>query len=224
MSETSSMYGYRGQTSTSIVTMVSLCLVCSSCERGEPPTAAGPQHESPLHTPVAPPASPPADATASESATALATPDEGALPQTKTRPNDASVLVLLRAHALFSAIQKDEPEGAAGFFFPKAAYEQVKAIPNPASDWKRRLFSAFERDIHALHARVADGDTFQALEVPETRARWVAVDEETNRIGYYRVFGAKLLFQHAGETRSIELKSMISWRGEWYVVHLSGFK
>jgi hypothetical protein len=28
----------------------------------------------------------------------------------------------------------------------------------------------------------------------------------------------------AGRSRDFELTSLISWRGEWYVVHLHGFK
>ncbi len=62
------------------------------------------------------------------------------------------------------------------------------------------------------------------LEVPEERGRWVEPEEEYNRIGYFRVFGSKIRYEQGGREHTIELKSLISWRGEWYIVHLSGFK
>jgi hypothetical protein len=151
-------------------------------------------------------------------------PKDAALPQTKARPSTDSPLVQGRARALFNAIQRDDPSLAMPFFFPKEAYEQVKAIQNPAADWKARLVHAFERDIHTLHARIGEADTFDRLEVPEPRTGWVNEGEEGNRLGYFRVYGSKLHFKHGANEAAIELKSLISWRGEWFVVHLSGFK
>jgi hypothetical protein len=113
------------------------------------------------------------------------------------------------------------------FFFPVGAYEQVKDIGNPASDWKHRLVAAYARDIHALHAHLGDqaaSATLAGLDVPESRGRWVDPGEEYNKIGYYRVFGSRLRYTVNGETRSFDVKSLISWRGEWFVVHLSAIK
>ncbi len=103
----------------------------------------------------------------------------------------------------------------------------MKDIPDPASDWKHRLVAAYSRDIHALHARLgsdARRATLSGLEVPEARARWVDPGEEYNKIGYYRVFGSRLRYVVDGDARSFDVKSLISWRGEWYVVHLSAIK
>ena len=48
---------------------------------------------------------------------------------------------------------------------------------------------------------------------------------EGNRIGYFRVLRSQLRFTLAdGKTKDFELTSLISWRGQWYVVHLNGFK
>ena len=60
-----------------------------------------------------------------------------------------------------------------------------------------------------------------ALDVPEARARWVEPGEEYNKIGYFRVFGSKLRYEVDGAAHAFDVKSLISWRGEWYVVHLS---
>jgi hypothetical protein len=103
----------------------------------------------------------------------------------------------------------------------------VKAIPNPAGDWRRRLVAAYTRDIHKLHQRLGDDAsraTFSRIEVPEERGRWVEPNEESNKLGYYRVYGTRIWYEIDGKQRSFDVTSLISWRGEWYVVHLSGFK
>jgi hypothetical protein len=48
---------------------------------------------------------------------------------------------------------------------------------------------------------------------------------EGNRLGYWRVKRAQLVYQtDEGKERKLEITSCISWRAEWYVVHLHGFK
>ncbi len=113
------------------------------------------------------------------------------------------------------------------FFFPVGAYAQVKDVADPAADWRHRLVMAYKQDIHALHARLADADStakFVGLAVPEGRAGWVDPGEEWNKIGYYRVFGSKLRYTLDGQEHFFDVKSLISWRGEWFVVHLSAIK
>jgi hypothetical protein len=113
------------------------------------------------------------------------------------------------------------------FFFPLAAYQQVKDVSDPGSDWKHRLVAAYGRDVHALHARLgadATRATFVGIDVPDAHARWVDPGEEYNKIGYFRVFSSRLRYTVDGEARSFEVKSLISWRGEWYVVHLGAIK
>jgi hypothetical protein len=113
------------------------------------------------------------------------------------------------------------------FFFPLAAYQQVKDVGDPAADWNRRLVAAFRYDIHTLHARLgADPGRarFVSLDVPETHARWVEPGEEWNKVGYYRVFGSKIRYAVEGEPHSFDVQSLISWRGEWFVVHLNAVR
>lgn len=172
------------------------------------------------------------DASSSEagpdaSASAPVSDESAALPQTRDKPNPSGPAFEARVKGLWEAIVNDEPERALPFFFPVKAYGQVKAIPRPESDWKHRLVGAYTRDIHALHKKLGDSPesaTFVRFEVPAGGGRWVEPDEETNKIGYYRVYGTRLHFRSGGQERSFEIKSLISWRGEWYVVHLSGFK
>jgi hypothetical protein len=103
----------------------------------------------------------------------------------------------------------------------------VKDVPVPKNDWEHRLVARYRRDIHALHAQLGDGaDRAKLLriDVPMERARWVKPGEEWNKIGYFRVFGSRIRYELDGKERSFEITSMISWRGEWYVVHLTGVK
>ena len=50
-------------------------------------------------------------------------------------------------------------------------------------------------------------------------------DKEGNLIGYWRVTRSFIHYEnHEGKKRRLDLTSMISWRGHWYVVHLHGFE
>jgi hypothetical protein len=171
----------------------------------------------------------PAPGAATATATPTATPsdDPASLPQTHDEPNASGPAFDVRVQALWDGIVADDPDRAMAFFFPLGAYRQVKDVPDPAADWKRRLVAAYARDIHALHARLGDDAASAKLvgfDVPEPRARWVDPGEEYNKIGYWRVFGSRLRYDVGGTSGSFEVKSLISWRGEWYVVHLSAIR
>ena len=228
------------------ITFVALGLFANACTPKAPPAPAGidasvaplpgPRAEAPAAGDGAGPLAAPSDAgapaspTPTTSAVASPTPgagDPGTLPQTRDRPAPKSPALDARAAALWDGIVHDDPDKAMPFFFPVTAYEQVKAIPSPASDWRRRLVAAYKRDIHALNKRLGDkaeSAKLVRLEVPDERARWVEPNEESNKIGYYRVYGTRIVYEVDGKERAFDVTSLISWRGEWYVVHLTGFK
>ena len=150
------------------------------------------------------------------------------LPQTEDKPRTDSPFFQQQARKLFDAIVADDPGLARSFFFPVVAYEQVKDVKNPARDWEYRLIAAFERQVHEYHRLLGKrrAETrFLRLEVPESRAEWMKPGREGNRLGYYRVLRSRLFYADAdGKERSLEVTSLISWRGEWYLVHLHGFE
>lgn len=193
-----------------------------ACTRGEPPRWSAEGSVDSVE-PMPPRSTPDADASDSAQKAAV---DPGTLPQTRDFPESGGA-VLGRMAALWDGIVRDDAALAMPCFFPLAAYEQTKAIAHPAADWKYRLVAAYARDVHALHTRLGEGAAhakFVDLEVPGGRARWIEPGDEGNKTGYYRVYGARIRYESGGRAGAFDVASMISWRGEWYVVHLAGFK
>jgi len=53
---------------------------------------------------------------------------------------------------------------------------------------------------------------------------WVQPGEESNKGSYWRVYGTTMQYEVDGQTGSFPVTSLISWRGEWYVVHLGAIR
>jgi hypothetical protein len=150
------------------------------------------------------------------------------LPQTEERPQTNSTVFRQHIEAVAGAIISGDAEPALAAFFPLVAYQQVKDVAKPERDYKFRLVANFKRDVleyhHALGAEAAQAK-FSGVTVSERDAKWMGPGSEGNKLGYFRVLRSRLHFTlPAGRSRDFELTSLISWRGEWYVVHLHGFK
>jgi len=127
-----------------------------------------------------------------------------------------------QAHAcpLWAAIVAGDT-AARSSFFPLDAYLQVKEISNPAADYRNRLIALYDLDIRALHLRVGPGATLLGVDVPDRSATWVTPGQEYNKGSYWRVYGTRVRYRTvAGKEGSFGIFSLISWRGQWYVVHL----
>jgi hypothetical protein len=149
--------------------------------------------------------------------------DPGLLPQTHVLPNPNDPTFQTGVQDLWQAIVTGNPTTALPFFFPETAYLQVKAISNPSADYQNRLIDWYRLDIEAVHALLgaeASSATFVRVTVPTSQAVWIAPGVEYNKGSYYRLYGTRLYYQVGGRTKSIGIFSLISWRGEWYVVHL----
>ena len=163
--------------------------------------------------------------------TAAATPnpstDPGALPQTDERPTASGATFDAGVHDLWEAIHQDKPELGLPFFFPKSAYLQVKAISDPAGDYQSRLIANFYDDVHTLHEQLganASDAQFVGINVPDGQAVVVQPGEEYNRLSYWRVYGTTMQYTVDGRSGSFPVTSLISWRGQWYVVHLGAIR
>ena len=174
------------------------------------------------------PTPPPAVVLSRDSGSELLDAQGKPLPQTEQRPTLTSAAFQQRIEVVAQAIISGNAEPASVAFFPLVAYQQVKDVAKPERDYRFRLLANFKRDVleyhRALGAAAADAK-FSGVTVSERDAKWMAPGSEGNKLGYFRVLRSHLHFTlPTGRTRDFELTSLISWRGEWYVVHLHGFK
>src|SRR5262249_1821014 len=119
------------------------------------------------------------------------------------------------------------PELGLPFFFPQRAYLQVKAINDPATDYQQRLIANFADDVHTLHAQLGPNAAkaeLAGISVPDNQAVLVQPGEEYNKLSYLRVYGSTTQHRVDGQTSSFPVTSLLSWRGQWYVVHLGAIR
>jgi len=144
-------------------------------------------------------------------------------PQTPQLPSAHTPCFHAEMRALWQGIRTNSLSLAMPAFFPERAYAQVKAIANPGGDYATRLVYDYRVDIAALHALLGT-DVASArlvdLNVPSSYAHWVPPGACYNGVGYYELPNARVVYREHGQTRSFGIASMISWRGDWYVVHL----
>lgn len=142
----------------------------------------------------------------------------------KVLPPLESEELTARARGLFEAIVNDDPAKGEPFWFPKEPFIPLKDVKGPDRYWDN-LHRTFERDVHALHKKRKswEGATFESFTVGST-PKWVPPGDEANKIGYYRSFRGKLRYRIEGQLSTIEVHTIISWQGKWYITHLSKFK
>lgn len=125
--------------------------------------------------------------------------------------------------SLWAGVVKDSVTAALPAFFPRGAYVQLKAIGSPGSDWHYRLVHDYAMDIAAAHRLLGSGAAQAQLvtvKVVDNYSHWVPSGACYNSVGYYEMPDARVVYREHGHIRSFGIASMISWRGEWYVVHL----
>jgi hypothetical protein len=132
-------------------------------------------------------------------------------------------------HAMVTDLWLAVRTGKAAFgrpaFFPVDAYKQVKAIYDPAADWRTRLWEDFVLDVRAAHAllgRDARAARLVRVIVDSPGAAWVGPNACYNRAGYWHVANSRVVYRLHGQERSFGIASLISWRGVWYVIHFGG--
>ena len=211
-----------------VATLIGVALVSLGPDRGSP-TGVAAATSAPVDVATPPTTTIPAGTTATTApaaaptTTTTAATDAGALPQTNEQPVASGAPFAAGVQGLWQSIVQDDPDLALPFFFPKRAYLQVKAISDPATDYEQRLIANYEQDIHTLHSRLgadAASAQFVGIDVPDGQAVLVQPGQESNKLSYWRVYGTTLRYSVNGTTNSFPVTSLISWRGQWYVVHL----
>jgi hypothetical protein len=144
----------------------------------------------------------------------------GALAQTNALPKTSSTAFNNAVHDLWLAVATGDPAYARPAFFPEKAYEQVKAIADPESDWQGRLWYDFTLDLAAVHKLVKPGAKFVKVTAPTQYEQWIPSGACYNSTGYWHLPGSRLVYREGGVTHSFGIASFISWRGDWYLIHL----
>jgi hypothetical protein len=154
------------------------------------------------------------------SALPVAPRNAGALPQTQALPHTGDVAFSHVIHDFWLALTTGNPNYAKPAFFPEKAYAQVKAIADPNSDWQYRLWYDFTLDLAAVRPLIGKNAKLLKIVVPVQYAVWVPPGACYNNIGYWHVPGSRVVYEQGGVTRSFGIASFISWRGDWYLIHL----
>jgi hypothetical protein len=144
--------------------------------------------------------------------------------QEKPPPRPPASDAEAKARVLFEAIVRDDPQAAAGVFFPRAAFLLVKDIRDPGRYYDR-LQRRFESDIHVLHGRLRDPKAAEFVRFElASRGGFVREREEGNRLPYWASRHSFLHFRNAGKADRFEVRVLITWDDRWYVIHLNEFR
>ena len=170
----------------------------------------------------APASTPPATATAPARPSALpvGSPGAGRLPQTSAQPRTDDAAFSHATRDIWLAVTTGNASYALPAFFPEQAYQQVKAIADPSGDWRGRLWLDFTLDLAAVRRLVKPGATLTQVVVPTQYEQWIPAGACYNSEGYWHAPGARLVYREGGDTHSFGIASLISWRGNWYLIHL----
>ncbi|HLX49835.1 MAG TPA: hypothetical protein VKS82_16010 [Streptosporangiaceae bacterium] len=199
---------------------VAVSVLAAGCASPARHTAAG-ASRSPSARPSSRPASPvsPTPARDASPSVIAVPPPPGNLHQTRAFPSASTAVFHAEMTDLWDAVMTGNADPAVQAFFPLSAYEQVKAIADPAADWRSRLLGGFRLDVAAAHRYVGRGATLVRVIVPAAQAAWIDPGVCYNSVGYWHVAGSRIVYRQRGQLRSIGIASLISWRGLWYVVH-----
>ena len=215
-----------------------LALALAGCGNSKPPPKESPD-AAPSATTAAPSAPapsasapPPPDAGAAgvpDASADAGEPDAGEADKPIVKDNNVAPTegpeLQDRAKQLFEAIVKDEPDKGEAFWFPKEPFLPLKDIKDPGKYWSQ-LHRTYQKDIHTLHKKnkkKGDGAEFVRFE-GWSRPKWVKPGDEANKIGYHRAFHGKIKYKQGGKEHDIDVHTIITWQGRWYITHLRKFK
>ena len=144
--------------------------------------------------------------------------------QTKPPARPAASSAEARIRRLFDAVVADDPVLAEGVFFPRDAFLLVKGIRDPGRYYDQ-LNARFIADIHALHRRLPGlaQARFVRFDLAQ-RGGFVKEGEEANRLPYWAARHSFLVYETGGQTVRVEVRVLITWDDQWYVIHLNEFR
>lgn len=153
--------------------------------------------------------------------------DVGTLPQTHALPSVTSPTLALRLQAFLNSIASGRLKPGLTAFFPLTAYLQTKSGGGNDYDWHYRLVTHYANDLATLHRSLDPSGrhlTFVSASTP-LGAVWITPGIEENKGSYYRTLNATVSYRFGttGAIHTTRVLCMISWRGQWYIVHILSF-
>jgi hypothetical protein len=146
---------------------------------------------------------------------------EAAPPSAPSAPAPPAGRASERARLLVQAIRERRPELATPFFFPRRAFQRVKAIKDP-DRYFRQLLKLYQEDVLALRRGFAHPDRIELVGFKlSRRLRWTPKGKEANALPYWDAYGSEVRVRDGGRTHALRVRVMITWDGEWYVTHLT---
>jgi hypothetical protein len=140
--------------------------------------------------------------------------DDAILP----RSNDELVV---RARHLMEAIAQDDVTLASDIIFPRDAWLATRDAADPGKDWDVHVATPFRKAVHVLSRRERHLNQFQVVSIELGGAM---EQVEPRRHGWKKplwlLSGSRLTFVVDGHTRTLPIREMVAWRGDWYVTRL----
>lgn len=132
-----------------------------------------------------------------------------------------------RLRHLLDAITANDAALCHDVQLPRKAYAEDYVSKNLVKTWDHGVDAAFKKTLGKLHRRQKRVDlSFVSLEVPKAMELAPAREREGFRVPLWRVQHAKIHVKPAGQPpgdakdTTIDLGSLVYWRGAWYVERL----
>ena len=126
-----------------------------------------------------------------------------------------------RARLLVRAIRENKSDVATPFFYPRAEFPKVKAIKDP-DGYFRQLMKVYLGDVAIMRKGLSRPDTIEFVEFKLSGARrWVEKFKEANKRPYWAAYKSMIVVRDNGKRKTLPVRVMISWEGQWYVTHLT---
>ncbi len=127
----------------------------------------------------------------------------------------------VRARHLLEAIAGDEAALASDILFPRDGWTATRDAADPGKDWERVVAAPFRRAIHATSRRHENFGRAQSVTLElGTSIAQVTPRPHAWKKAVWIARGSHLVFVLDGRTRTLPVRELVAWRGEWYVTRL----
>lgn len=127
----------------------------------------------------------------------------------------------LRARHLLEAVAGDNAALANDILFPRDGWTATRDTADPGKEWDRRVATPFRKAVHVLARHNEELVRAQSV----TLELGSAIAKETPRPRAWKkplwtVHGSRVKFVLDGRARTLPVRELTAWRGEWYVTLL----